>query len=428
MLRRGLHLGLVLLAVVGAGCSHDDTHAPTAPPLPEAPSYAFEGPLPRDVLVSYLARAMTMGELCLGYEWPVRAWTANLELIRRLEPKFLGRVAYVWGYEDEYLADLTRLTARVDRVHAVDPEIILQACIFECVSRHVERVPVPVRVQAAFGLEPVPRWYDLDAMKPLTGPVTAQPGLPVEAIVPDLTRLETQLWFYHLATLYVDAGIEALHLGRLEAVASRDENLATTDQLIGRIRAYARAHARRGWVLLDAHTHGLVRGKRLLLDFHSWPLRPREVTGTGEQDVVLDPGFLDAIYTHSRGGVTPSGWYAHSLPYLVELDNGYAGAEPGECELPECVWGCDEITWFALQSPERRDALLEQLFREIRTLDPVGFLQVPGMRVLQAGADAGSPFYFVHDPRSFPAGGGQEDVVASIWAAGTGEAAPWRPR
>ena len=42
------------------------------------------------------------------------------------------------------------------RVHDQDPEIILQACVFEIVVKRMEEVPVPAYVFEAFGM-PVER-------------------------------------------------------------------------------------------------------------------------------------------------------------------------------------------------------------------------------------------------------------------------------
>ncbi len=413
---------LTLLApTLLVGCGSPESPVQPAPP---ALDYHFEEGISREVLLNYLSRALTTSELCLGFRCPGFAWEQNLRLIAELQPKFLGRAAYVWGWEDEYLDHLQDLPGRIEVIHAIDPDIVVQGCVFEIVTADVERVQIEARVQEALGLDPVARHFDLEAMG-------SQPlAWHTAAVLPDITRTETQLWFLQLAMTYIDGGVEAIHFGQLGIVAKHDQDLVATAAFLEVVRAYARVAARRGWVLLDAHTHGLVRDGRLLLDFHSWPLRPREVGAPGERDVILQPGFLDAIYGRSRGGVTPSGWYTQSLPYLVELDNGYAGAVPGVCDLPECVWGDDEITWFANLSPARRDAALRRLHADVRALDPHGRLQLPAMRPIILAEASQCPFYFVHDPRDLPEGYGQEDVVRELWGIGarrdTPPDAPWR--
>ena len=79
--------------------------------------------------------------------------------------------------------------------------------------------------------------------------------------------------------------------------------------MLGLVRAYAAKHARRHMVLCDAHvpSGGLVRDGQLLLDFHSFPLRIKEVPDK-PQEAILKVGFSDGIYGRSKGGMTPSGW------------------------------------------------------------------------------------------------------------------------
>ncbi len=407
----GLLLGAVLLALPWlAGCA---THA-------AAPLEPVTGAPPDPVVARCLDRALTMDSITHLYGWALRDWRANLDLIAELQPALIGRAALVWGWEPLMLRSLTTLSRRVEQIHAVAPDAVIQGAIFEFVTRDVEQVAVPEHVLVAFGEAPAARNYDYDAMLPADAPPSQHAGWdPARGATPDITRLETRLWFYHLATLYLDAGLEAIHLGSIGRTATHDRDLAHTADLIARIRAHAASHARRGWVLLDAHTHGLVRHGRLLLDFHSWPLRPREVGEAAAQDVVLEAGFLDAIYGRSRGGVTPSGRYVRHQRYLVEIDNGYAGATAGGCELPECVWGSDEITWFASQPAARRDALLRRFWRRVPQLDPAGRFQPPAVRPLQAMLAArGCERYVALDPGDSPCGRGQVGVLRELWGVG----------
>ena len=112
-------------------------------------------------------------------------------------------------------------------------------------------------------------------------------------------------------------------------------------------------------VLCDAHvpSGGLVRDGRLLLDFHSFPLRIMEVPDR-PQEAILKVGFSDGIYGRSKGGLTFSGWKCEHLPYLVEIDNWGASRQPGKAKAGGIwVWGYDEITWFAHQSKQYRSRL-----------------------------------------------------------------------
>ena len=112
-----------------------------------------------------------------------------------------------------------------------------------------------------------------------------------------------------------------------------DRDLAHYSRLLALIRSYAAAHARRHMVLCDSHvpSGGLVRDGRLLMDFHSFPLRIKEVPDR-PQEAILEVGFCDGIYGRSKGGTTFSGWSCEHLPYLVEIDNWGASRNPGAGE------------------------------------------------------------------------------------------------
>ena len=158
------------------------------------------------------------------------------------------------------------------------------------------------------------------------------------------------------------------------------------------VRAYAAKHARRHMVLCDGHTPrgGLVRDGRLLLDFHSFPLRIMEVPDK-PQEAILKVGFSDGIYGRSKGGTTPSGWKCDHLPYLVEIDNWGVSRTPGQAKAGGIwVWGYDEITWFAHQSKEYRSSWLQYAWDWVRKTDPNGYLQMPGSRTVRSPDGAGT--------------------------------------
>lgn len=394
------------LALALAGC----TSRPLAPLTP------IDGAPPDSVVAAILERPITMASVLHNYRWSNRQWSANLELVEDLQPSLVGRAALIWGWEDLMLRSLIGLRHRVATIHSKAPEAVVQGCIFEFISRDVERVTVPTHVLEAFGLPPDPRSYVFEDMLPAHSEPKWYGGSNHKSAAPDITRQETRLWFYHLASLYIDAGLEAIHLGNIVRVITQDSDLAITTRFLQRIRAYASLHARRGWVLLDAHTHGLVVDGRLLLDFHSFPLRPREVGEADQRDVILEAGFQDAIYGRSRGGVTPAGLAVDRQRFLVELDNGYAGPSAGGCDLPECVWGSDEITWFASLPTERRDEMLRYFWYRVPELDPRGRFQVPGVRPLQALLSINCEYYLLHDPDDLPCGRGQIGMVRRLWA------------
>ncbi|MGM0485318.1 MAG: hypothetical protein ACQESR_00955 [Planctomycetota bacterium] len=198
----------------------------------------------------------------------------------------------------------------------------------------------------------------------------------------------------------------------------RDPNSEHWDGILKRVREYAGEIARRHWVLCDAHvpSGGLLRGDRLLFDFHSFPLRIKEVPER-PQEGILEVGFTDAIYGRSRGGVTPSGWRCQHLPYLVEIDNWGVSNQPGQPGVGGCwMWGYDEMSWFAHQPEAYRNQWLRYAWDWVREHDPAGYLQMPGSRILHAPVD-GKHWYFANTPSdAVPNGFGQEKTIREIWA------------
>jgi hypothetical protein len=234
-----------------------------------------------------------------------------------------------------------------------------------------------------------------------------------------VSRPETKLWFYFLAASYIDLGIEAIHFGQTELMNNSDRDLADYSQILTLIRAHAAKHARRHMVICDSHvpSGGLVRDGHLLMDFHSFPLRIKEVPER-PQEAILQVGFSDSIYGRSKGGLTFSSWKCEHLPYLVELDNWGVSKQPGKANAGgNWVWGYDEISWLANQSKQYRSDWLRYAWDWVRRTDASGFLQMPGSRTMRSPLDK-RRWYFANTPRAaVPVGLGDEEAIGAIWAA-----------
>jgi hypothetical protein len=239
------------------------------------------------------------------------------------------------------------------------------------------------------------------------------------ASVPDISRLETKLWFYYLAASYIQLGCEAIHFGQAEIMDGNDPEHRHWRELLQRVRAYAAEHARRGWVLCDAHvpSGGMLCGDHLLFDFHSFPLRIVE-TPDDPKKGVLKMGAFDSIYGRSMGGIAPGDWRCEHLPYLVELDNWGASSRPGEPHMGGCwVWGYDEMSWFAHQDPEYRAHWLRYAWDWVREHDANGYFQMPGSRVLHAPVDGHGWYYANRRSETLLHGFGDEVTIRTIWSS-----------
>jgi len=236
--------------------------------------------------------------------------------------------------------------------------------------------------------------------------------------VPDMSRLETRMWFVYAATRYFQAGIEAIHFGQVELMDHRDPDHRHWDDMLRRVRRQAAKKARRHFVLCDAHvpSGGLVRDGRLLFDFHSFPLRLEEIPDKPEEAVFL-MGHLDSIYGRSRGGLTPSGLSCEHLPYLVEFDNFEESGQTGQNTGRHWIWGYDEISWFAHQQAEYRNRWLRYAWDWVRSHDSNGYLQMPGSRMI-APPVRGLNWYWANNPSpAVPGGFNQEDTIREIWTS-----------
>jgi pimeloyl-ACP methyl ester carboxylesterase len=386
---------------------------PTSRAAAKPRDYRFDGTISREVLENYLSRSITMEGMLNGRG----DLDDNVRMLKETGAKFIGRALCLWGGEAELLRNLERAIDQIPRVHAADPAMVLQACIFEIVTTQVEQVPVPEWAFVALG-RPVEKrnFRYADMLYP--------DGRRVDhwrrgQSVPDVSRPETKLWFYFLAKSYIDLGIEAIHFGQTGLMNGNDRDLAHYSQVLGLIRAYSVKHARRHMLLCDSHvpSGGLVREGKLLMDFHSFPLRIKEVPDR-PHEAVLEVGFSDGIYGRSKGGMTPSGWSCEHLPYLVEIDNWGASRHPGQANQGGIwIWGYDEITWFAHQPESYRANWLRYARDWVRKTDPNGHLQMPGSRTQRSPLDGKRWYYANRSSEAVPDGLGDETAIRAIWAA-----------
>lgn len=413
MIRTVIGPTLALAACLALAPGASSQPAPQERPAgAKARDYRFDGTISREVLENYLSRAISVEGILNGRG----DLDDNIRMLKETGAKFIGRAICLWGGEGRLVADLERAKRQLPRLHEADPDMVVQACIFEIVTTEVERVPVPAWAFEALGLPAEERNFRYADMLYPDG--RRKDHWRAGQSVPDVSRPETKLWFYFLAGSYIDLGAEAIHFGQVELMNGNDRDLGHYAQVLGLIRARAARHARRHMLICDSHvpSGGLARDGKLLMDFHSFPLRIKEIPGKPEE-AELEVGHLDSIYGRSKGGMTPSGWECDHLPYLVEIDNYGVSRRPGQAGAGGIwVWGYDEISWFARQPKEYRAEWLRYARDWVRKADPEGFLQMPGSRTVRSPLD-GRRWYFANRPSpAVPDGLGDEDAIRAIWA------------
>ncbi|MDB6040383.1 MAG: hypothetical protein JWM99_4224 [Verrucomicrobiales bacterium] len=381
--------------------------------------FHFDGSISRQVLENYLDRSISFTELLHDDLTQARNSRGvdphdNMRLILSSKAKFVGRALMLWGREQNLSNFLARARPYASQLHQADPELVLQAAAFEIVTRGVETISIPESVFAAFGQPATNRNFSYQNMLYPNGRFVNHWGN--NSSVPDMSQLETRLWFYFLSTQYIDVGIEAIHFGQVGLMDKNDGNHAHWLDMLTRVRAYAKAHARRHLLLCDAHTPtgGYVENGKLLFDFHSFPLRIAEVEGHPYQGV-LKVGYSDGIFLKSKGGITPSGWTCEHLPYIVEFDN-FGKRNPGKSGSAPFIWGWDEITWFSLLPEAKRNDWLRYAWKWLKDTDPNGHLEMPGSRVITPGTPDGQRWYWANTRSdACPNGSNTEATIREIW-------------
>jgi len=384
--------------------------------------FQFDTTISKVVLENYLSRSISFTELLhddLAQPMNPRGVDPrdNIRLLIGSKAKFVGRALMLWGGENNLTSFVGRAKSYADVLHQQDPDLVLQAAEFEIVTRAVESVAVPPPVFMEFGQPVVTRSFVYRDMLYANGNLVNHWG--TDASVPDMGRIETRMWFYHLASTYIDAGIEAIHFGQVSLMDQNDPGHVGWLDMLGRVRAYARAHARRHMVICDAHTPtgGYVEGGRVLFDAHAFPLRIAEVAGRPFKGV-LQVGYADSLYKRSNGGITPSGWFCDHLPYLVEFDN-FGSNNPGHTSSAPFIWGWDEITWFATQSEADRNDWLRYAWNWVHDNDPIGHVEMPGSRVLSPGSAGGPRWYWANaKSAACPGGFNTEATIRELWGTG----------
>ena len=374
--------------------------------------YSFNGSISREVLENFLSRAVS--HQTLGTDDDPELLSDDIRMFVSIGAKFIGRSSIIWKTPDDLTAFFSRSSEIAAQVHRADDEIVLQAGLFETVDQGVNDTEIPGWVFEEFGLVPESRCYRYADMLYEDGSLVDYfaPGNSI----PDISRPETRMWFWHRAKLYIDAGYEAIHFGVVNAMAMNDPDHAFYDELLTRVRGYAQANARRHLVLCDAHhPTGWTRNGRTLFDFLSYPLRVQETAGRPIEGTI-EAGSADCIYGQTAGGFVPGGWEAVRLPYLVEFDNwgssGYGGQDIGGI----WIWGWDEIDWFSRLEESARNDWLGYAWARVKEMDPYGRLQMPTRRILADPIGDTRYWYYANDsgPSCF-FGFNQEGAIKEIW-------------
>ncbi len=266
----------------------------------------------------------------------------------------------------------------------------------------------------------------------------------------DLTKPETQMWYYYLATRYIDAGCESIHFGDLFDGCWNDNGNGSLWYLVYQIRRYAATHARRGLVLLDTHagyvpadlhqSHVLYGWyfdpypsnpvpdwqRQLIFDFHSlgiyYPrntgkpcIDPSSLASYGSSILPVLLEYGDGLLNHSRCGMNPQGWLCSHNPVLCRLDSGGIYPNAG-CSYPISsdpvspdLYGYDNTSWFGRQYTSEKAAILKYTYYRIKCLDPYSHFCMPCRLIVRNNLPVAS-YQFYYNALT------EETTITAIWS------------
>src|SRR6476659_3535276 len=109
--------------------------------------FKFDTTISREVLENYLSRSVSMEGLLNGRG----DLKDNIRMLKGEGAKYIGRALCLWGAERDFTNSVERARKEIPLVLAADPDMVLEACVFEIVGQRVSQIPIPHWVFTAFG-------------------------------------------------------------------------------------------------------------------------------------------------------------------------------------------------------------------------------------------------------------------------------------
>ena len=220
----------------------------------EATEYTFNGEMTQPVLDSYLSKAVTLTSLVNHYP-DVAKRNELLRFLSNTGTKYIQRAACTWTDYASLDTMMANTEGMANVIHNQDTEVILEGVCFETISTAVNNIAVPSWVFTEFGQTSQSRNFNYSAMLYSDGRYVDHWGTGQS--VPDITKLETQMFIYYMSRRFIDAGVEALHYGQTQLTGEEDPFYCNWNSTIRRVRNYASTNARRNNVLINAHNQGM---------------------------------------------------------------------------------------------------------------------------------------------------------------------------
>jgi len=230
-----------------------------------AQDYNFQDTMNRQQIEQYLSRSLDVWFDHL-YD-PVAGNDTILRDVIRMcantNARYIAHTVALWGEEYDqisngYFDHLDDIVHRIDSSYAAASLVkpIIEAEIFEIVSAQVDSLEMNDETAAAFGI--TKRRFRYEDMVYANHDLYNMWGYHLDPVThdtiwygsaPDISRIETRMFFYFLATEYIKRGVEALHMGQInleDRTGTEAQNHDSTWSLLQMIRSYA-AHKTEAW-------------------------------------------------------------------------------------------------------------------------------------------------------------------------------------
>lgn len=393
--------------------------------------YYFNYSMPLSTLNNYLSKAITYcvyaeGDAIGGKFDAVTAADAKRAILNT-GAKHIARAICTWRPSEREENGFPQMKAWLNEVHKADPEIIFEACIFETCQIGMNTVAIPDWVFKAFGKNPENRNFDYTLMLHSDGYGKDKWGKDVH--IPDITKEETQMWFYYKACTYIDLGIESLHMGQMNLIGNNDIMLLgerpgsgpSWTKVIGMIREYAKKNARRHYVLINGHypKQNLISSVdgTMLCDFNSFPIGIKVAADEKDHAVSEDNPQRCELYERTVlniRGVSPGGWFTAEYPYLLEYDN--SSGLSGDNTKAKNMWGYDQISWITNQPDAYRRQFIKDTYKTVEGYGAASHVALPGRRTAYVLKKGKQSYYVMNDASYYASGFSDEATIKEIFS------------
>jgi len=268
----------------------------------------------------------------------------------------------------------------IDRVHATrwGQDIVFEIGVMECVHEgKINQTRMPdwlaqctkdrgldnYRIPSPYG----PNYFSYEGMVPPNSQWPYRNHWAARRSVPDLTQLETQIYYAYVIAEAIDAGFEGIMLGQINLTGKNDDGNEVLYALSRFAKRWAALRAYRRAIFFTSHSFVEDYNGQPLFTHLTWPSRLRYDHGGGEgQPMVMGPDIPHTAYSSDRARADMLDILAapHDLPILFEIDN--YGCHPGSEEAVNLA-GHDEIGGYRFNTKANRVAFLNRYYAEAQT-------------------------------------------------------------